>query len=39
MEFALDDFVVSPSLDKIEKCRKTDLLILANCYNVPVPGR
>ncbi|KAK0145445.1 Retrovirus-related Pol polyprotein from transposon 297 [Merluccius polli] len=36
MEFALDEFMGSPSLKKIEKCRKADLLILANCYNVHV---
>ena len=36
MEFSLDDFVTSPSFAKIEKCKKADLLIVANCYNVQV---
>ena len=36
MEFSLDEFVVSPSFAKLEKCRKADLLIVANCYNVQV---
>ena len=37
MEFSLDDFVVSPTWAKVEKCRKADLLIVANFYNVQVP--
>ncbi|KAK0136914.1 hypothetical protein N1851_026936 [Merluccius polli] len=37
MEFALDDFVTSPSWARIEKCKKADLLIVANCYDVQVP--
>ena len=36
MEFSLDDFVDSPSLAKIEKCKKADLLIVANYYKVQV---
>ena len=36
MEFSLDEFVVSRSFAKLEKCRKADLLIVANCYNVQV---
>ena len=36
MEFSLDEFVVSPAFAKLEKCRKADLLIVANCYNVQV---
>ncbi|KAG7471602.1 hypothetical protein JOB18_022732 [Solea senegalensis] len=37
MEFSLDEFVISPSLAKLEKCKKADLLIVASCYNVHVP--
>lgn len=37
MEFSLDEFVISPSLVKLEKCKKADLLIVASCYNVHVP--
>ncbi|XP_026021701.1 uncharacterized protein LOC113021315 isoform X2 [Astatotilapia calliptera] len=36
MEFSLDDFVTSPSWDKIVKCRKADLLIIASCYDIQV---
>ncbi|CAI5663468.1 uncharacterized protein LOC102079919 [Oreochromis niloticus] len=36
MEFSLDDFVTSPSWDKIAKCRKADLLIIASFYDVQV---
>ncbi|KAG7510018.1 hypothetical protein JOB18_011250 [Solea senegalensis] len=32
-----DEFVISPSLAKLEKCKKADLLIVASCYNVHVP--
>lgn len=37
MEFALDDFVSRPSWDKIEKCKKAELLIIANVFNIQVP--
>lgn len=37
MEFSLDEFVAGPSFAKIEKCKKKDLLMVANCYNVQVP--
>ncbi|XP_013856586.1 uncharacterized protein LOC106512535, partial [Austrofundulus limnaeus] len=36
MEFSLDDFVLSPTLDKLEKCKKADLLIVANHFGVEV---
>ncbi|CAJ1076939.1 uncharacterized protein LOC118558122 [Xyrichtys novacula] len=37
MDFSLDDFMASPSVAKIEKCKKADLLIVANFFNVKVP--
>ncbi|CAI5669608.1 unnamed protein product [Oreochromis niloticus] len=36
MEFSLDDFVTSPSWDKIVGCKKADLLIIASFYDVRV---
>ncbi|XP_039863188.1 uncharacterized protein LOC120718658 [Simochromis diagramma] len=36
MEFSLDDFVEAPSWVKIDKCKKADLLIVANSYDVEV---
>lgn len=33
----MDDFVTSPSWEKIQKRKKADLLILANYYEVDVP--
>uniref|UniRef100_A0A669E575 SCAN box domain-containing protein n=1 Tax=Oreochromis niloticus TaxID=8128 RepID=A0A669E575_ORENI len=36
MEFSLDDFVTSPSWDKIVGCKKADLLIIASFYDVQV---
>ncbi|XP_035984480.1 uncharacterized protein LOC118558122 [Fundulus heteroclitus] len=34
--FSLEDFVSSPSWTKLEKCRKSDLLMLADHYDVKV---
>lgn len=36
MEFSLDEFMSSPSWEKLLKCKKADLLIVANCYDVSV---
>lgn len=36
MEFSLDSFVTNPSWDTIEVCKKADLLIVANFYDVQV---
>lgn len=36
MEFSLDEFICSPSWEKLLKCKKADLLIVANCCNVGV---
>lgn len=36
MDFVLDDFVINPTWDKINSCKKADLLTVANCYNVKV---
>ncbi|CAI5657477.1 unnamed protein product [Oreochromis niloticus] len=36
MNFSLEDFVEAPSWEKNEKCKKADLLIVANSYNVEV---
>ncbi|CAJ1081954.1 hypothetical protein LDENG_00278960 [Xyrichtys novacula] len=37
MDFSLDDFMASPSFAQIEKCKKADLLIVANYFNVQIP--
>ncbi|KAL6490268.1 hypothetical protein MHYP_G00006130 [Metynnis hypsauchen] len=36
MEFRLDKFVLSPSVEGLAQCRKADLLMVAEFYNVPV---
>lgn len=36
MGFELEDFIDSPSLDKLELCRKDDLLAVAAHFNIPV---
>ncbi|KAL7882863.1 hypothetical protein SRHO_G00005210 [Serrasalmus rhombeus] len=36
MEFHLDKFVLSPSVEGLVQCRKADLLMVAEFYNVPV---
>ncbi|CAI5660147.1 unnamed protein product [Oreochromis niloticus] len=36
MDFSLEDFVEAPSWDKLDKCKKADLLIVANSYDVEV---
>ena len=36
MGFSLDGFVASPSWEGLDKCKKADLLIVANCYDVQV---
>lgn len=37
MEFDLDEFVTRPSLNKIDKYKKAELLIIAKVFNVQVP--
>lgn len=37
MEFALDEFVTRPSLEKLKSAKKTKLLIIARVLNVRVP--
>ncbi|KAL6477238.1 hypothetical protein MHYP_G00130730 [Metynnis hypsauchen] len=36
MEFHLEKFVLSPSVEGLAQCRKADLLMVAEFYNVPV---
>lgn len=36
MSFILQDFVDNPDLEKINTCRKDDLLCIASHYNIPV---
>lgn len=38
MDFSLDDFVETPLWSKIERCRKADLLLVADYYGVVVSG-
>lgn len=37
MTFDMDDFAQQPSVEKLERCRKADLLVVANLFNVDVP--
>ncbi|KAK2849596.1 hypothetical protein Q5P01_009430 [Channa striata] len=37
MEFKLEDFTTNPSRDKLERCRKADLLLIADCFDLRVP--
>ena len=36
MEFDLEKFVLSPSVEALMRCRKADLLLVAEFYNIPV---
>lgn len=36
MQFSLDDFVTAPSWATLDRCRKADLMIIANFYDVSV---
>ncbi|KAK2841796.1 hypothetical protein Q5P01_011996 [Channa striata] len=37
MEFHLDEFRTNPSVEKFNKCKKADLLIVADLFDVPPP--
>ncbi|CAI5692091.1 unnamed protein product [Oreochromis niloticus] len=37
MSFDMDDFAQQPSIEKLERCTKADLLLVANLFNVDVP--
>lgn len=37
MEFKLEDFTISPTEDKLNRCKKDDLILIANFFDVPVP--
>lgn len=37
MAFSLQDFIDNPTLEKIDACRKDDLLCIAAHFNIPVP--
>ncbi len=37
MAFILQSFVDNPSLEVIEKCRKDELLIIANRFQITIP--
>lgn len=37
MEFQLDEFTINPSVEKLDRCRKADLLLIANFYDIRVP--
>ncbi|CAI5670127.1 unnamed protein product [Oreochromis niloticus] len=37
MSFDMDDFAQQPSIDKLERWTKADLLVVANLFNVDVP--
>ena len=36
MDFCLNTFVACPTWEKLHKCRKADLLLVANIYDIPV---
>ena len=38
MELDLDGFVRQPKLEQLNKCRKVDLMLIANSYKVEVPS-
>ena len=33
----MDKFALEPTLDKLERCTKADLLLIANFFNISVP--
>lgn len=37
MEFDLEDFVTNPTIDKLFKCKKAELIVIANSFDVQVP--
>ncbi len=37
MEFDLIKFTLSPTLEEFDRCRKKDLILIAEFYNVTVP--
>lgn len=37
MEFSIEAFRISPTLQALEKCRKSDLLLVASFYYISVP--
>ncbi|XP_076745575.1 uncharacterized protein LOC112435382 [Maylandia zebra] len=37
MEFKLEDFTLSPSAEKLDRCKKADLLLVAEFFDVTVP--
>ncbi|CAI5669799.1 unnamed protein product [Oreochromis niloticus] len=37
MTFDVDDFAQQPTMDKLDRCTKADLLLVANLFNVSVP--
>lgn len=36
MEFNLEDFVTNPTIDKLLKCKKDELILIANSFDVQV---
>ncbi|KAL3968224.1 ATP-binding cassette, subfamily A (ABC1), member 1 [Sarotherodon galilaeus] len=37
MEFKLEDFTLSPTEEKLDRCKKDDLILIANFFDVTVP--
>lgn len=37
MEFKLEDFTISPTEDKLNRCKKDDLTLIADFFDVLVP--
>uniref|UniRef100_A0A671VWW5 Gypsy retrotransposon integrase-like protein 1 n=1 Tax=Sparus aurata TaxID=8175 RepID=A0A671VWW5_SPAAU len=37
MEFKLEEFTLSPSIDTLKKCKKADLIVIAESFDVVVP--
>ncbi len=36
-KFELDKFAIAPTAEQFERCRKDDLLVIADFYNIAVP--
>ena len=39
MEFKLEEFTLSPSIETLKKCKKADLILIAEFFDVAVPGK
>ncbi|KAF3706922.1 hypothetical protein EXN66_Car000093 [Channa argus] len=37
MEFNMDEFTINPTIEKLQRCTKADLFLIASFFDVPVP--